>query len=84
MPPGADSLKAKTAMLAILQSIQSAEHAVGNMSVADSVTLSKTEGYMLYDFIKTEVQIKSFTPVLTSMIGPGHASSVSARPLVNT
>ena len=73
VPPGADSSKAKAASLMILQSIQSAEFAAGNMSVADSVSLSKTEGYMPEDFVEGEVQVKSFIPVLTSMIGPEHA-----------
>ena len=72
VPPGADSAKAKAAQLADLETLQSAEFAAGNMSVSDSVALSKTEGYLAEDFVEGEVQIKSFTPSLASMIGPKH------------
>ena len=42
VPPGEDSAKTKTAQLAILEALQSVEFAAGNMSVLDSVALSKT------------------------------------------
>ena len=58
--------------LANLEALQSAEFATGNMPVSNSVALSKTEGYLAEDFTESEVQIKSFTPILASVIGPKH------------
>ena len=87
VPPGADSAKAKTAQLAILEALQSAEFAAGNMSVSDSVALSKTEGYLAEDFTEGEVQIKSFTPVLASAIVPEHplvAKYIASRDYIET
>ena len=73
VPPGAVASKAKTAMLAIVKAIQSAEYAVGNMTIADSVVLSKTEGYIPEDFTKSDVQIKGYLPILCLVVGIEHA-----------
>ena len=79
VPPGAVSWKAKAAMLAIVKALQSVEHAADNMTIADSVTLSKTEGYIPDDFTESDVQIKAFLPILGAAVGMEHALIVEYK-----
>ena len=73
VPPGAISSKAKAAMLAIVKAIQSAEYAADDMTIADSVVLSKLDGYIPDDFVELDFQIKAFLPILCAAVGMEHA-----------
>ena len=73
VPPGARSLKAKTAILAIQKANQSAEHVGGgNMNFSNSVALSKVDGYVSESFTKSDVQVLMYILILCSLVGLNH------------
>ena len=43
------------------------------MTIANSVALSKVDGYITEDFTKADVQVLADLPVLCSLVGPNHA-----------
>ena len=80
VPPGARSSKARAAILGIQQVNQNAKHVgQGNMNFADSVTLSKVEGYVPLSFTESDVQIKTYILVLCSLMGLRHPLTIGYR-----
>ena len=73
VPPEAVSQKAKVAILAIQKANQSTEHADRNMTIAESVALFKTDGYISTGFTRYDVQIGAYIPVLCLLVGVEHA-----------